>query len=198
MTEHSSIVKGIYPKQTKNGVSFWEVVWNDDSKDNIFKSEWMELIKKSQTENRILNFTREPTQDGKFKNIKSIVLATLPAKPLDAPVKPQDGQGTALPPAAGIIQPAKAEMTKDDWAEKDKITRKSIERQTALNNAVELAKIKPDKATSENIVLTAKYFEAYLAGEELPIAKNTVIEVAKKLGAKEIKKGEGTVTDPRD
>ncbi len=194
MTEHSGIVKGIFPKQLKNGVSFWEVVWNDNSKDNIFKSEWMELIKKSQTENRILNFTREPTPDGKFKNIKSVAFATLPVKPPIAPQSLKIEQLTALPPSAGTGQPTKSDMTKEDWEAREKTTRKSIERQTALNAAVELAKIKPDKASSENIILTAKYFENYLAGEEVqPAIKVRMVEAAKKLGAEEIKKG-GDVT----
>ena len=56
------------------------------------------------------------------------------------------------------------EMT-PKWAEKDRITRKSIERQTSLNAAVELAKggiIKPDQ-----VLPSARKFEEYLEGKEV-------------------------------
>ena len=58
-----------------------------------------------------------------------------------------------------------AKMTPDDWAEKDRITRISIERQTALKEAVNLASLHPEQATGEKVIATAKKFEKYLAGE---------------------------------
>ena len=79
------------------------------------------------------------------------------------------------------------EMTPDKWAEKDRITRKSIERQTSLNAAIELAKamgVAP--LTSGQIIATAKVFEAYLEGKEVQPAKSRIVEQAKKLGAKSV------------
>ena len=198
MTQHTGIVKTIDAKASANGKSYWKITWQDGQFDNIFNSDWMPALLSSRDTGRMVDFTREPTPDGKFKNIKSVALAALPAAaatiPRNEPKPPQSTQGTVLPPPGGIIQPAKEEMTKTDWAEKDKITRKSIERQTALNAAIELAKLtivkQPEKVNSENIVLTAKYFEAYLAGEEVKPAKTTLVDEAKKLGATEVKKGE--------
>ncbi len=89
---------------------------------------------------------------------------------------------TSLPPAS--------EMTPDKWAEKDRTTRKSIERQTSLNAAVELAKKVDGIVTSEKIIATAKVFEAYLEGKE--VSKSRLVEEAKKLGAKEIGKEDST------
>ena len=106
-------------------------------------------------------------------------------------------------PVVGTGESDKEGMTKGDWEEKDRKTRKSIERQVALGEAVKLV-IANIIATTE-LIPYAKRFEAYFAGnmatvdntvkEVLP-AKSKVVEEAKKLGATEIKKGEGTVTDP--
>ena len=54
-------------------------------------------------------------------------------------------------------------MSKDDWAEKGRITRKSIERQKSLELAVEVGKLfGVEKSTTEKIIATAKRFEGYL------------------------------------
>ena len=74
-------------------------------------------------------------------------------------------------------------MTKEDWAEKDRTIRKSIERQVALREAVELAKIKGVDST-EKVVATATYFETYLETGKVP-AKKGLVEEAKNLGAAE-------------
>ena len=71
---------------------------------------------------------------------------------------------------------------KTDWAERDRITRKSIERQTSLNAAIELAKV--DKIKPEQILPVAARFESYLENGE--VKQNTLVEEAKKLGAVEI------------
>jgi len=86
-------------------------------------------------------------------------------------------------------------MAKGDWAEKDKITRKSIERQTSLNAAVEVAKlIGGDKITTEKIIATAKVFEAYLGGQtektqdkevRPAVKKGRLVEETIKMGAVE-------------
>jgi len=84
-------------------------------------------------------------------------------------------------------------MSKGDWAEKDKVTRKSIERQTALKEAVETAKIiamqdekaeKPRVISTVTIIATAKAYEAYLEGKSA--SGDRLVEEAKKLGAEEI------------
>jgi hypothetical protein len=207
MTEHTGIVKSIDAKQSGNGKSYWTIAWNDGTKDNIFNPDWLPNLQKSQATGQLINFTREPTPDGKFKNIKSVSLATLPEKPPaaqlpNAPQSPKIEQGTALPPPGGTMspadkifgfgQPAKPEMSKADWAEKDKVTRKSIERQKALELAVQLSQTQSD-ITVGWIITTAKTFERYLAGEEVTPAINTLTEEAKNLGAEEIKKGENKV-----
>ena len=82
------------------------------------------------------------------------------------------GQSRQKPPA----------MSKDDWAEKDRITRKSIERQQSLEQAVNLCIA--NKIPLEKIGSIAKTFEAYLEGKDVP-AKSKLIDEAKKLGATE-------------
>ena len=136
-----------------------------------------------------LNYTSNPHK----VNTEYIYNAELVKDKLPPEVKPSKVQledkhlegGAKDPPtkteATGTGIAHKDKMTIDDWAEKDRITRKSIERQTALNNAVEVAKlIGADKVTSEKIIATARRFEAYLAGE------SRLVEEAKKLGATEI------------
>ncbi len=90
------------------------------------------------------------------------------------------------------VEPPKTEQVigKTDWAEKDRITRKSIERQTSLNAAIELGKVLGiSPLTSSTVIATAKLFEAYLEGKEVQPAKSHLVEVAKKLGAVEVKEG---------
>ena len=73
-------------------------------------------------------------------------------------------------------------MAKSDWAEKDRVTRKSIERQTALKEATNItcALIAQGKEMSPTKTIDiAKLFEAYLEG-------NYLVDEAKKL-----LKGEG-------
>lgn len=54
-------------------------------------------------------------------------------------------------------------MSKGDWDEKDRRTRKSIERQTALNVAVEIVKLNPPtEKVTEKVLATAKRLEEYL------------------------------------
>lgn len=79
-------------------------------------------------------------------------------------------------------------MTKEDWPEKDRVIRKSIERQTSLNAAVELAKKVEGVVSSEKIIATARVFEAYLEGKEVQKA-GKLIEEAKRMGATEIEEG---------
>lgn len=90
----------------------------------------------------------------------------------------------SVPQQGESVGESKPVMSKDDWSEKDRITRKSIERQTSLNAAVEVSKTLPtDQVTTGKIIATAKLFEAYLEGRE---TKRNLVEEAKKLGAVEI------------
>jgi len=85
------------------------------------------------------------------------------SKPPETLVEAAKSMGAVpVEPAPQAPQPKSApdKMSKDDWDEKDRRTRKSIERQTSLNAAVELAKssiIKPDQ-----IILSAIKFATYL------------------------------------
>lgn len=102
---------------------------------------------------------------------------------------------TEKPPATGKSSEPKSqpEMTKNDWAERDRNTRKSIERQTSLNAAVEVAKLMgAEKAATEKIIATAKRFEEYLGGKEVKSPKDKLVEEAKKLGAVEIEEEENS------
>ena len=98
-------------------------------------------------------------------------MASTPIKtPASSKVKPE--------PPAQPATVAESKMTDGKWVEKDRITRKSIERQTSLNAAVEVAKILldvgTDKVTTEKIIATAKVFEAYLEGKEVQKANRVV------------------------
>ena len=107
----------------------------------------------------------------KYRNIEYPYSATAVADTLPA-VKP-----THLTDK-GELKP-KEEMTKTDWSEKDRITRKSIERQTALKEANVRV---PAGESSEKVIATAKLFEAYLEEGDVQ-QKNILVKEAIKLGA---------------
>ena len=190
MIEESKAVKTITSKAGGRTGTYWTVTWQDGKSNTVFNPDWLSLLEESQKTGRLVHIGMEKTQDGKYYNIKSMELLPLPGKP-DALVASQDEQGGMVKPLAGTVQPT--EMTKGDWAEKDRITRKSIERQTALNAAVELAKNAKTETTTADIIRTAHIFEAYLAG--VPLEKEVqpahLVQEAKKLGATEIKKEGG-------
>jgi len=81
--------------------------------------------------------------------------------------EPEEDTPEDTPPAKEIAKPistsetVKPQMSREDWAEKDKITRKSIERQKSVECAVMLcqsAQIKPDE-----ILTYAKTFEEFIS-----------------------------------
>ncbi len=119
------------------------------------------------------------------QDVKYNIIDILPvADKLPPPVTPKSTES---------IKPEVVKTESPNWAEKDKVTRKSIERQTSLNAAVEVAKfIGADKVTTDKIIATAKRFEAYLeyGTEEVQPVKSRLVEQAKNLGAKEIPEGE--------
>ena len=122
---------------------------------------------------------------------------TLDASKLPPPTTPPPMTHPAAPamparPDKILSKEELGTMGKQDWAEKDRVTRKSIERQTALNAAVEVARlasaaIPTTVVTTDKLIATAKLFEAYLEGKEVQPAKS-LVEAAKELGFKEIPK----------
>ncbi len=182
MIEDNKIVKSIEAKSGGKSGTYWTVTWQDDKRDNIFNGDWLPLLEQSQQEHRMIHFTKE--KEGKYYNIKSLELDQLDKESTEPPIV-KEGMPPKQESRPDIV------MTKSDWGEKDRITRKSIERQTALNDAVELAKLMgADKVTTEKIIATAKLFEAYLEGKEVQPAKSRLVEAAKKLGAEEMPKEE--------
>jgi len=128
-----------------------------------------------------------PTQFGIFINKAELFEGGVksPDKPLVAP----QSIPSPVKEVSGSKPPTDSqEMSKEDWAERERITRISIQRQTSLNAAVEVAKT--FNADSVDKVLTiAKRFEAYLEGiniKEVSKSKSKLVEEAKKLGAEEI------------
>ncbi len=115
------------------------------------------------------------------------------------PILDEEGEATgewcneskeAPEPEAKQVTP-KADMTKNDWAEKDRITRKSIERQKSLDLGVRVCELSGIKTgITEKAITTARAFEAYLeTGKEYlgkEVQKSHLVEAAKKMGAKEI------------
>ncbi len=193
MIEDSKIVKTITSKVGGKTGTYWTVTWQDGTSNTVFNPDWMKLLEESQKTGRLIHFTKEQTADGKYYNVKSMELVPLSDKP-NAPVASQEGQGGVVKVAAGAGQPTKTEMTKDDWADKDRITRKSIERQKALTEANIFAAHMQGEILPIDVIKIAHQFEAYLAGippeKEVQPAKG-LVEEAKKLGATEIKKEGG-------
>ena len=94
----------------------------------------------------------------------------------------EESKSSPTPKESGSKPPPEHEMTKGDWSEKDRITRKSIERQTALKEAANIAcaVIAQGKEMSPaKVIDTAKLFEAYLEGQ---LGKSRLVEEAEKLG----------------
>ena len=83
------------------------------------------------------------------------------------PITGDDGEPTGewCNEPKATTPPSEDEMTKEDWAERDQNTRKSIERQKALDIAgnVAVAKIQAgEQFTAFKILTIAKIFESYI------------------------------------
>jgi len=171
MIEDSKFVKSIASNAPKKGQ---KVTWADGKTDIIFDQEWVALLNQALKENRLVHFTKDKNDAG-YWNIQTLELAQLnkePTKPpiIESSMPPKQEKPTEISP-----------MTPDKWAEKDRITRKSIERQTSLNAAIELGKaMGVSPLTSSQIIATAKLFEAYLEGQEV-VKKTRLVEEAKRL-----------------
>ena len=84
-------------------------------------------------------------------------VAKLPAQKTASPPLRED---EPTPKELGVSK----EMSKGDWAEKDRITRQSIQRQTSLKAAVEwcIAKHATEPVKTAMVLTVASLFEAYL------------------------------------
>src|SRR3990167_8153030 len=112
-------------------------------------------------EGAVLDFAM--VKKGQYWNVSEI-------KPVGQQSTPQS-KSSPVKEASGSVPP-RSEMSKDDWAEKDRITRRSIERQKSVELAVELAKvsiIKPDQ-----ILPSAIKFANWIAEKEVKSAKSLV------------------------
>ncbi len=202
MIEDNKTVKSIESKIGGKSGTYWKVTWTDDKADNIFNEDWLPLLERSQNENSPLHFTKEKSENSKYYNIKSLELLAPEPTPKQT-TKPE------------IAPQEKSEMSKKDWSEKDKITRTSIERQKALELAVNWAIAllnsssftKKESLTTRNIMVAAKEFEQHLATGEVPekplvkgvegkeiLPKSRLVEEARKLGGKVIDEGQSEVT----
>lgn len=131
-------VKSTEMKDGKNG-PYLAVSAHDGHIYNIFKEELHELFQ----DGMAVKITGE--LKGKYFNTQHAEMVK------DALVRKIAAEGGQI---------VEEKMTKDDWAEKDKITRKSIERQKSLEMAVET--LKAGAIKDEQVIPTAKRFEKYL------------------------------------
>ncbi len=182
--EFNKICKFVEVKAGTKG-NYWKVTWTDNTSDNIFKGDWVTILEESRLSNRMLAVEKAPNPSNpKYMNITSMDWAGVPAtEPTPDAQFEQLGreQNSKGDVPKGGTNTLVADMSKADWDAKQKIERKSIERQTALKAAVEVAittgDLKPDE-----IVLMAMRFEDYLEGK--PTNKlGRLVEAALKLGA---------------
>ena len=103
--------------KNKYGNDYWEVVWDDDKKDKVFDFGHYETLCEAEAGN--LNVEIEKEKKGQYWNIKSVKLVAS-----SETVKEIEKQG-------GKLISVEDKMTKEDWAEKDRLERQSIHRQKA-------------------------------------------------------------------
>lgn len=137
--------------QNKYGNDYWEVVWDDDKKDKVFDFAHFSILEEAKEGN--LNVEIEKEKKGQYWNIKSVKLVAS-----SETVKEIEKQG-------GKLISVEDKMTKEDWDAKDQRTRKSIERQKALEIAEiwcgEFIKTGTPVKTEE-LIKVAQRFEKYL------------------------------------
>lgn len=103
--------------QNKYGNDYWEVVWDDDKKDKVFDFAHFSILEEAKEGN--LNVEIEKEKKGQYWNIKNVKLVAS-----SETVKEIEKQG-------GKLISVEDKMTKEDWAEKDRLERQSIHRQKA-------------------------------------------------------------------
>ena len=167
--------------ESSKGIKYLKTTIRGEGKDNhfnVFAPAIQKTLSEAFEQGLWVNYKID--KEGNFwniieaKKVGEILEKKMPSQPTPKiPIKEQPPQKEPI-----------SEMTPDKWAEKDRITRKSIERQTSLNAAIELAKvgiIKPDQ-----VLPSARKFEEYLEGKEVQPAKH-LVEAAKQIGATETK-----------
>lgn len=136
--------------QTKNGNDYWTVTWDDDKTDKLFDYQHEAICQEALAKE--LNVEIEKEKKGQYFNIKKLTLVQSKL------VKEVEKEG-------GELFSTENKMTKEDWGNKDKATRKSIERQKAL----EIAEIWCEEVIktgtpvkTEELIKVAQRFEKYL------------------------------------
>ena len=142
--------------QTKKGNDYWKVIWDDDKADTVFDLAHYELICEALNNNANVEIEKE--KKGQYWNIKSVKMVG--NKKEEAPVIVKE-----LEKEDGKIVNVEEKMTKGDWDNKDKITRKSIERQKSLEIAERWSESFISTGTpieTKDLLKVAKLFEKYL------------------------------------
>ncbi len=138
--------------QNKYDNDYWEVVWDDDKKDKVFDLGHYETLCEAKEDN--LNVEIEKEKKGQYWNIKSVKLVAS-----SETVKEIEKQG-------GKLVSVEDKMTKEDWDAKDQRTRKSIERQKALEIANEYVKnkiIAGKELTYDDVLKVADHFYNWIS-----------------------------------
>ncbi len=161
--EENRIAVALEEKQGTKG-AYHVVKWKDGGTDNIFNADWLPLINQSIEKQLILHTVKEPASNPKYNNIVKLELTKY------------ETRAVSTEPAQPAPKPDN--MTKGDWADKDRTTRISIERQKSLDIASRL--VESDKIPIDQLLPSADKFEHYFAN-----GYNPLVEAAKKLGAEE-------------
>jgi hypothetical protein len=138
--------------QNKYGNDYWEVVWDDDKKDKVFDFAHFSILEEARVNN--LNVEVEKEKKGQYWNIKNVKLVAS-----SETVKEIEKQG-------GKLVSVEDKMTKEDWDAKDLRTRKSIERQKALEIANEYVKnkiIAGKELTYDDVLKVADHFYDWIS-----------------------------------
>ena len=138
-------------QSAKSGNDYWAVIWDDDKKDMLFDLKFEAICQEALSKG--LNVEIEKEKKGQYWNVKNLKLIEA-----NAVVKEIEQEG-------GKIVSVEEKMTKEDWDNKDKITRKSIERQKALEIAERWSESVISTGTpleTKDLLKVAKLFEKYL------------------------------------
>ncbi len=169
--------------QTTKGAPYWKVTWNDGKTDNIFKAEHFDILEQADREGRQVDVSK--IQQGKYWNVSDVKLANEP--------KEENGDHFLAHEAPLEELP----MTKTDWAEKDKKTRISIQRQTALREATiwATAQLQAGKEglsgrTIMQLATEYTHWMETLEIKEVQKVDSKLVKEIKKLGAEEVERKE--------
>lgn len=143
----------------KTGAEYRKVTVVDENGKETTKSVFDNLSDRWPMIDEGLNkfFDWKMVKKGQFWNVADI-------KPLELP--PAQPSSNVLPEHQAVIEEAISgdKMTKEDWPAKDRVTRKSIERQKALDLSVQwcIAKLSNEDVKTTHILSVAELFESYL------------------------------------